>query len=70
MKVEFHKFYRNLKTSEDIPNSDDEYIENIPLDEAEIKKKKRKKGYYAILNIEWIEFFRKNSKLLIEINSY
>lgn len=33
LKAESHKFYENLKTAEDIQNSDDEYIDNIPLDE-------------------------------------
>lgn len=33
MKAEAHKFYENLKTTEDIQNSEDEYIDNIPLDE-------------------------------------
>jgi len=34
MKEESRKFYENLKTDEDIQNSEDEYID-IPLDEAE-----------------------------------
>lgn len=41
MKEELRKFYENLKTDEDnIQDSEDEYIDNIPMDEAEEKKKK------------------------------
>lgn len=39
MEEESHKFYENLKTKEDIQDSEDEYIDNIPLDEAEDLKK-------------------------------
>jgi len=36
MKEESRKFYENLKTDEDnIQDSEDEYIDNIPMDEAE-----------------------------------
>lgn len=35
MKTESHKFYENLKTTEDIQNSANEYIDNITLDAAE-----------------------------------
>jgi hypothetical protein len=37
MKEESHKFYENLKTKEeDIQDSENKYIDNIPLDKAEI----------------------------------
>lgn len=35
MYAESYKFYANLKTTRDIQNSDDGYIDNIILDEAE-----------------------------------
>lgn len=41
MKEESRKFYENLKTDEDsIQDSEDEYIDKIPVDEAEDWKKK------------------------------
>jgi len=37
MNDEPHTFYENLKTEkEDIKDSDNEYIDNIDLDEAEV----------------------------------
>lgn len=35
MKEESHKFYENLKKNDGIQDSEDEYVDNIPLDEVE-----------------------------------
>jgi len=35
MKEESHKFYENLKKNDGIQDSEDEYVDNIPLDEDE-----------------------------------
>jgi hypothetical protein len=35
MKEESYKFYENLKKNDDIQDSEDEYVDNIPLDEVE-----------------------------------
>lgn len=57
MKEESRKFYENLKTDEDIQNSEDEYIDNIPLDEAEDLNKNCSNNLMFLYHLKMCIFF-------------